>query len=94
MEAPIVVIGDASGSMEVAIRTSTIIAGMLTVLTSAKLCFFNTENRDAPYLPKTIEEVRLALSQGCGNTMPYLSDLVPFHSEQVENFYLLVLGQV
>ena len=32
--------------------------------------------------------------QGCGNTLPDLSDLVPFHSGQVENFYLLVLGQV
>ena len=32
--------------------------------------------------------------QGCGNTMPNLSDLVPFHSGQVENFNLLVLGQV
>ena len=26
--------------------------------------------------------------------MPTLSDLVPFHSGQVENFNLLVLGQV
>ena len=26
--------------------------------------------------------------------MPDLSDLVPFHSGQVENFYLLVLGQI
>ena len=26
--------------------------------------------------------------------MPDLSDLVPFRSGQVENFYLLVLGQV
>ena len=26
--------------------------------------------------------------------MPDLSDLVPFHSGQVENFSLLVLGQV
>ena len=40
------------------------------------------------------------LSQGCENTMPDLSDLVPFHSRQVRNFhlvrnfYLLVLGQV
>ena len=34
------------------------------------------------------------LIQGCGNTMPDLSDLVPFHSGQVENFNLLVLGQV
>ena len=32
--------------------------------------------------------------QGCGNTMPDLSDLVPFYSGQVENFYLLFLGQV
>ena len=29
---------------------------------------------------------------GLGNTMPDLSDLVPFHSGQVENFYLLVIG--
>ena len=32
--------------------------------------------------------------QGCGNTMPDLFDLVQFHSGQVENFNLLVLGQV
>ena len=32
--------------------------------------------------------------QRCRNTMPDLSDLVPYHSGQVENFYLLVLGQV
>ena len=30
----------------------------------------------------------------CGNTMPDLSDMLPFHPGQVENFYLLVLGQV
>ena len=32
--------------------------------------------------------------QGCGNTLPDLSDLVLFHSGQVRNFYLLVLWQV
>ena len=32
--------------------------------------------------------------QGCGNTMPDLSDLVPFHSGQVKNFCLIALGQV
>ena len=32
--------------------------------------------------------------QGCGNTMPDLSDLVPFHSGQVDNFNQLVLGHV
>ena len=40
-------------------------------------------------------EVKRYISiQGCGNTMPNLCDLVPFHSGQVENFNLLVLGQV
>ena len=34
------------------------------------------------------------VTEGCGNNMPDLSDLVPFHSGQVRNFYLLVLGQV
>ena len=37
---------------------------------------------------------RSVIMQGCGNTMPDLSDLVPFHSGRVENFNLLVLGQV
>ena len=32
--------------------------------------------------------------QGCGNTMPDLSDLIPCHSGQVENFYLLVHGHL
>ena len=32
--------------------------------------------------------------QGCGNTMLDLFDLVPFHSGQVEKFYLPVLGHV
>ena len=35
-----------------------------------------------------------SIKQGCGYTMPDLSDLVPFHSGQVENFNLLVLEQV
>ncbi len=58
MEPPIVVIGDRSGSMEVAIRTSTIIAALLSAIVQAKLCFFNNQNMDAPKIPKTITEVR------------------------------------
>ena len=39
-------------------------------------------------------QVIIFKKQGCGNTMPCLSDLVPFYSGQVENLNLLVLGQV
>ena len=92
LEAPIVVIGDASGSMEVAIRTSSIIAGLLTALTSAKLCFFNTENRYAPYLPKTIEEVlQLAVDTRAGGGTTPASSLWPFYDkkEVVKTFIMV-----
>ena len=49
------------------------------------------------YVPKfqsNFSSTRMTFNQGCGNTMLDLSDLVPFHSGQVENFNLLVLGQV
>ena len=62
--------------------------------------FFNTQaqsdkNREkctCPDLKCTSHDLKC--TQGCGNTMPDLSDLVPFHSGQVENFNLLVLGQL
>ena len=48
---------------------------------------------NSKYLLIMLSSPEGGLSQGCGNTMPYLSDLVPFHSGKVENFNLLVLGQ-
>ena len=42
----------------------------------------------------TIKGKNAYLDQGCGYTMPDLSDLVPFPSGQVENLNLFVLGQV
>ena len=61
LEPPVVVIGDRSGSMEVAIRTSTIIASLLTAITSAKLVFFDHENMDAKFIPTNINEVKIIL---------------------------------
>ncbi|WAR31528.1 hypothetical protein MAR_034070 [Mya arenaria] len=80
LETPIVVIGDASGSMEVAIRTSSIIAGLLSAICQAKLVFFNTENRHAPYVPKNIEELAVDTRAG-GGTTPAAS-LWPFYNEK------------
>ena len=60
-----------------------------------KVRFFTTK-KDGSTGPTALESdgPYFDIMQGCGNTMPDLSDLVPFHSGQVENFYLLVLGQV
>ena len=52
-----VVIGDRSSSMSVAVKTSTIIASVLCAIASAKLCFFNGSDYVPDTMPRTIEEV-------------------------------------
>lgn len=83
LEAPIVVIGDASGSMEVAIKTSVIIAGILTKITSAKLVFFDDYSRDAPYLPQNIDQVlELALSTVADHATAPAASLYQFYEKK------------
>ncbi|XP_067674466.1 uncharacterized protein [Haliotis asinina] len=92
LESPIVVIGDASGSMQVAIRTSTIIASLLTAICSARLVFFNNENREAPYLPKTIDQVlELAVTTNAGGGTTPAASLWPFYEkkEVVKTFIMV-----
>eukprot|EP01089_Gocevia_fonbrunei_P001082 TRINITY_DN11032_c0_g1_i1.p1 TRINITY_DN11032_c0_g1~~TRINITY_DN11032_c0_g1_i1.p1 ORF type:complete len:530 (-),score=118.10 TRINITY_DN11032_c0_g1_i1:20-1609(-) len=57
LEPPVVVIGDASGSMQVAVKTATIIGGLLACLTNADLRFFNSAPMQAPPVPKSVSEV-------------------------------------
>lgn len=59
LDSPIAVIGDASASMQVAIKTSSIIAGLLSAITQAKLSFFNTKVITPDKNPESIEEVSL-----------------------------------
>ena len=55
---------------------------------------FSPHRFQSIYMDYVSTVVKKTSVQGCGNTMPDLSDLVSFHSGQVKNFYLLVLGQV
>jgi len=57
LKPPVVCFGDASYSMDVAIRVSTIIASLMTALTNADLRFFNTESIVPPLEPRTIADV-------------------------------------
>ena len=52
LESPVAVLGDASSSMNVAIRTATILSSLLTAICSAKLSFFNTEVVLPAFTPK------------------------------------------
>lgn len=57
IDAPVVVLGDASSSMMVAIRVATIIGAVLTVLARADLRFFNDKLIDPPTVPRRIADV-------------------------------------
>jgi len=60
IDGPLLVIGDASSSMNVAVRTATIIAGFVASLVpagEAELRFFTSVLKPAPYVPRTMSEI-------------------------------------
>lgn len=58
LEPVVVVAGDSSFSMDIAIKTATIISSVVVALTNdAELKFFNVKAYDAPTLPKTASQV-------------------------------------
>jgi len=56
-ESRVVVMGDASGSMEVAIQVATIIGSLVTVCLKAELLFFNDKILYPSYVPSTAADV-------------------------------------
>ncbi|XP_064628385.1 uncharacterized protein LOC135487986 [Lineus longissimus] len=95
LEPPILVIGDMSSSMDVAIRTATIISSLLTAITSAKLVFFNHTNMDAPKAPSNVEEVlQMAVDiQASGSTAPAASLWPIYESKTVYKTILMVTDE-
>ncbi len=92
LESPVAVIGDASSSMEVAIRTATILSSLLTAICSAKLNFFNTEMFLPTFTPKSIEDVlTLALTTRASGCTANAAGLVPFYDgkEVIKTFVMV-----
>jgi hypothetical protein len=92
LESPVAVIGDASGSMEVAIRTATILSSLLTAICSAKLNFFNTAVFLPTFTPKSIEDVlTLALTTRADGGTANAAGLVPFYDgkEVIKTFVMV-----
>ncbi|XP_022082129.1 uncharacterized protein LOC110974636 [Acanthaster planci] len=83
VDSPVAVIGDRSPSMGTAIKTSTIIASLLTAIAKAELSFFSNRNTVPDKIPQTIEEVlHLASTLNTeGSTVPAAS-LLPYYEEK------------
>eukprot|EP01125_Pyxidicula_operculata_P021810 TRINITY_DN865_c3_g1_i1.p1 TRINITY_DN865_c3_g1~~TRINITY_DN865_c3_g1_i1.p1 ORF type:complete len:728 (+),score=208.85 TRINITY_DN865_c3_g1_i1:36-2219(+) len=96
LEPPVVVLGDASFSMDVAIRTATIISSILTVLTNAELKFFNTQSVDPPCTPTTIKEViEVAENVKPNGQTVSASSIWPYYlSKKKVKFFVVVTDEI
>lgn len=92
---PVAVLGDASGSMEVAIKTATIISSLLAAICSAKLTFFNHENFKSAQDPKTIADVLEVAhtTKATGSTAPAASLVPYFDSKEVVKTFIIVTDE-
>lgn len=92
---PVAVLGDASGSMEVAIKTATIISSLLTAICSAKLTFFNSDDFKADRDPKNIADViEVAHStKASGSTSPAASLVPYFDRKEIVKTFIIVTDE-
>lgn len=92
LESPILVAGDKSGSMDIAIRISTIIASILAAMSSAKFILFNDKAEEITNVPTNISTaLDLAVSVEAERPTSPAAALYPFfqRSEVVKTIILI-----
>eukprot|EP00057_Strongylocentrotus_purpuratus_P018892 XP_011673366.1 PREDICTED: uncharacterized protein LOC579550 isoform X1 [Strongylocentrotus purpuratus] len=95
LEAPVAILGDRSPSMDIAIKTSTIIAGLLTAITDAKLSFFSNKDYVPEKIPKTITEILKMAStlKTHGSTAPAASLWPYYECKEVIKTFVVVTDE-
>jgi len=95
LEPPVVVIGDASGSMQVAVKTATIIGGLLACLTSADLRFFNSGPMAVPKVPRSVSDVIevAATVRATGGTANSASLWESYEKKEKVNYFIQVTDE-
>ena len=83
LESPVGILADASYSMEIAIRTATILSSLLTAICSAKLTFFHDKMFLPAFVPKNIEDVlTLALTTNVAGGTANAAALLPYYDKK------------
>ena len=92
LESPVAILADASFSMEIAIRTATILSSLLTAICSAKLTFFHDQMFLPAFSPKNVEDVlTLALTTNVRGGTANAAALLPYYldKEIVKTFIMV-----
>jgi len=95
LESPVVVLGDASSSMDVAIRVSTIIGSLLTALTGADLRFFNQDYLPTPTVPRDVNGVLEVVEKvrARGSTSPAAALWPSYHKKELVRHFIVVTDE-
>ncbi|CAF0970006.1 unnamed protein product [Adineta ricciae] len=95
LESPVGILADASYSMEIAIRTATILSSLLTAICSAKLTFFHDKMFPPAFTPKNIEDVlTLALTTNVAGGTANAAALLPYYqSKEVIKTFIMVTDE-
>lgn len=95
LESPVGVLADASYSMEIAIRTGTILSSLLTAICSAKLTFFHDKIFFPAFSPKNIEDVlTLALTTNVAGGTANAAALLPYYqSKEIIKTFIMVTDE-
>jgi len=96
LEPPVVVMGDASYSMDIAIRTATIIGSLLAALTKAELLFFNVKSFKPRTMPRTVEDVLdcAITTPAEGLTAPACALWEFYEKRTVVKFFIVVTDEI
>jgi len=96
LESPCVILGDASNSMDVAIRVATVISSVIAAISGAELKFFTGECVDPPVIPRNVKQVLevATKTKADGLTAPAAA-LWPYYSQKkVVKFFIVVTDEV
>ena len=96
IEQPVVVFGDASGSMDVAIKTSGIIMSILCKVCNAKMHLFRNKDEEIKTPPKNVNDV-LDLVKKCkayNGTSPALSLLPYLQNKKIAKTFIIVTDEI
>ena len=95
LESPVGILADASYSMEIAIRTATILSSLLTTICSAKLTFFHDQMFLPAFTPKNIEDVlTLALTTNVAGGTANAAALLPYYqNKEIIKTFIMVTDE-
>lgn len=96
LEAPVVVLGDASYSMDVAIRTATVIGSVIAAAAKADLKFFTDKSVSPKIVPKTARQVLdvAASVNADGQTAPAAALWPYFEQKKVVRCFVVVTDEI